>query len=106
MENYKQAKFYLEGFDSIELNGYHNPTNDWNGFAQPYLPIDVLQKMNDQISSAEPDDYGFKFTIEGDHVVYSYYEHNEDCQPIEIDGVKYYSVGLGMCWLLDDENIW
>ena len=95
--------FTLES--EIFVKGIFNPSDRWNGWAKPLLPLASVVKVAEWLANCEanPADGGVVTIVNG---VPQWVEVNDDgyivptpIDPTIVEGVEYYSIGAGgWCW--------
>lgn len=101
-----KSLFSLDG-DIILYEGLSNPAENWNGWAIPFFTMDVAFQILEDCKE------WFTYTFDGDK--FSVFDNPEltdtdgspmVCPSIEIEGIKYYSIGgRSWCWINEtDEN--
>jgi hypothetical protein len=87
-------------YDAISGNyeGFHNPTNLWNGWNNPCFNKETTIEILDQLVSTEEDIF-LQYTFDGDNLVITDDYEPYTIEPTIINGVNYYSIGnFEWCW--------
>jgi hypothetical protein len=81
-----------------KFKGFHNPERTWNGWAMPYISVNSIHDLINELNG----EY-YSLIFDGDNLVIDYADDFESTQdilePIVIDGDVYYDFGwLGFCF--------
>ena len=105
MTNYQEATFNLAG--EGDFYGIHDPSDTWNGFANPLFTLDVVREIarlvKEQNSGGADEATDELIVHEDGRVVYLYSEEwngtTEEMPTVVVDGVIRYAVmNYGWCW--------
>lgn len=94
------ATFTLAGEGNFA--GIHDPSDTWNGYANPLFTLEVAREIADLVAEQNGDDVEDVLTVHDDgRVTYFYAEDGEtETMPtVVVDGVTYFAVmNFAWCW--------
>ena len=93
------ASFNLDTEDTF--NGIHFG-QFWNGFAQPMFTKEEGMRVMEYVNIANNGEGTVSFDEQTDQFIEHYEGDFEQGTPKLIDGVKYYPLGNGWIWMLND----
>jgi hypothetical protein len=102
----EKARFAIEGLEGT-FEGWHDPLNLWNGFANPLLGREESERLATALSAHVDGEFGYSVEFDPLEDVFrvTFTERGvpegvDDVLPAEIDGLGHlYDWGHGWCWL-------
>lgn len=88
------------------VDGWHDPSVRWNGFACPFFDLVGVRAIGDMIASFSDGDDWETVTVRDGVAYYESYDGDEYvCDPVTVDGVKLYPVGShGWAWQAEGDD--
>lgn len=108
MTHMERALFTIDG--ETDFEGWHDPTERWNGFACPRFPLDTVARIAEWLRAENArGEAQEEIVVDGDRVVVRWLDGEDEGEgealaPVLVDGTPLYPVGsYGWTWTVVED---